>query len=229
MTAQITTLIEGKDNFELIRDQIAAILAVESANQQTLATADGQDPSLWKLRIFSERVAPFSEFINAPDGAPEDDSPIVNVWFDNSNTDGTASNAVKRQKTTGAFQVDCYGYGLARSVDGETGHTPGDEAAALNAQRAVRLCRRILMAGHYTYLGMRGIVWRRSIQSIESLRVPIDDRNAIRVMDMRLSLSVDFNEFSPQVQGENLEILSLDVKRTSTGEIIAETDFDFTA
>jgi len=56
MPALITTLVENLDNSELICDQIAAILATESAAQQALATLAGKNPKLWKLRVFAERT-----------------------------------------------------------------------------------------------------------------------------------------------------------------------------
>lgn len=47
MTLQ--ALIDKQDSVEIIRDQIAAILVQEIANQQALAIADSKDPALWTL------------------------------------------------------------------------------------------------------------------------------------------------------------------------------------
>jgi hypothetical protein len=45
MAAQITELIDKVDNLEIVGDLIAAILVVELANQQALATTAGKDPN----------------------------------------------------------------------------------------------------------------------------------------------------------------------------------------
>lgn len=220
----IATLIDKLDNLEVVRDEIAAILAVETAAQQVLATAAAKDPDLWRLRVFLERSNPWSEFIDAPDqsAAP----PIVNVSVENANYDARASNIVERQKTTAIFNVDCYGYGISEG-DGD-GHIPGDKRAALEAHRAVRLVRNILMAGEYTYLGLRGTVWRRWIQSIQMFQPSIEGNALPQIVAARIAFSVEFNEFSPQVVAETLELVSATVRRAETGEIYFQTHYEST-
>jgi len=225
MPALITELIDKTDNSELVRDQIAAIIAVEAAAQEALATAAGKDPRLWRLRTFLERSNPWSEF--QEDVADQADAtPIVNVSFESASADMSASNVVERQKMAGSFNVDCYGYGLSAAED-DGGHVAGDEAAALEAQRAVRLVRNILMAGHYTYLGMRGVVWKRWPQSVTAFQPAIDGRTVQQIVACRLVLQVEYSEFSPQVQGEELELISATVKRAETGEIYITADYEF--
>ena len=107
MTAKITELIDKDDNFEVVRDKIAQILADEIANQMVLAVDGGKDPDLWKLRIFAERSAPWAQWLDDQ----TDESPIVNVWFDNHSVDLKASNAISRQRKrplTGASVIACY-------------------------------------------------------------------------------------------------------------------------
>jgi hypothetical protein len=62
----------------------------------------------------------------------------------------------------------------------------------------VRLARNIIMAGAYTYLGLRGLVWKRFPQSISMFQPQIENRAVQRVVGARLALQVHFNEFSPQ-------------------------------
>jgi len=219
----IPALINKRDNFEVIRDEIAAILVLESANQQELAAADpSKDSNDWKLRVFTERSNPWEQFLNKQD----DKSPLVNVWYDNSNFDPTASNAVERQKSETVFNIDCYGYGVSSDVPAG-GHKAGDQEAALTVQRAVKLVRNILMAGEYTYLGLRGTVWSRWPQSITVFQPEIEGRQIQQVVGARLALRVEFNEFSPQVQAVELELVSVDVKRAEDGEIVAEADYEY--
>lgn len=220
----IAELIDKQDNFEVIRDQIAAILATEVASQMALASGEGKDPNDWKLRIFSERSNPWEQLLNEQ----TDRSPIVNVWFDNSNFDPAASNISERQKTEGVFNIDCYGYGISSDEAGG-GHNPGDKEAAFEVHKALRLVRNILMAAEYTYLGLRGVVWQRWPQSITVFQPQLDGRQMQQLVGARLAFRVVFNEFSPQVLAETLELVSVDVKRTEDGEIVAEADYDYTA
>jgi hypothetical protein len=189
-----------------------------------------RDPALWRLRVFLERSNPWSEFIDAPDGVLTDASPIVNVSLDNVSYEMSGSNTVERQKATGIYHIDCYGYGC--SVETFAGHDPGDELAATEAMRAARLCRSILMAGHYAYLGFpRGseqVVWRRWPQSITAFQPQVDSRPVQQVLAVRFALQVEFNEFSPQVQGQPLELISLTVRRKENSEVVLLRHRDFT-
>ena len=216
-------LINKKDNFELVRDQIAGILALETLAQVALATAGSEpDPDDWKLRIFTERSNPWEQFLNDD----TDKSPLVNVWYDGSTFDESGSNIVERQKTVGIFNIDCYGYAI--SEDDGAGHKPGDREAAFEAQKAARLVRNILMAAENTYLQMRGLVWQRWPQAVNIFQPQQNDRPIQNIVAGRLTFRVVFNEFSPQVVGDILEYLAVDVKRAEDGSIYFEADYDYT-
>jgi len=216
-------LIDKQDNFEVIRDQIAAVLVAETANQMQLATNAAKDPQGWKLRVFTERSNPWEQWLN---GAT-DKSPLVNVWYDNSNFDQKASNISERQNSGSIFNIDCYGCGASADNPGG-GHFAGDESAALAVQKAVRLVRNILMASENTYLQLRGLVWQRWPQSIATFQPQIDGQQVQQVVGARIALQVSFNEFAPQYQPETLEYVAIDVKRAEDGEIVLEADYDYT-
>lgn len=219
----IAALIDKQDNFEVVRDQIAAILAIETASQQALAVLAGKDSNDWKLRVFTERSNPWEQWLNTQ----SDTSPIVNVWMDSATYDKKRSNVMERQHSMGLFNIDVYGYGQsANEIAG--GHLPGDEQAAKEAQRAFRLVRNIMMAAEYTYLSLRGIVANRWPQSFNVFQPQFNENPALNVVGARLVLMVEFNEFSPQVPEETLELLSVDVKRAEDGQIVAEADYDYT-
>ena len=135
----IDTLIDKQDNFEIIRDQIAAILAIETASQQSLAeTANKENPGLWKIRPFTEQANPIEGWRDIDSTSSIDASPIVNVWYDNGSFPMNKGNVVERQEHEGVYNIDCYGVGYSRDVPAG-GHVVGDQEAALEAQRAVRL------------------------------------------------------------------------------------------
>jgi hypothetical protein len=228
--ALITELIDRPDGFELVRDQIAAILLVESQRQQQLASAAGKDPERWRLRVFVEASNPWACWTgdDNDDDLRRDETPIVNVQFDQDSVDLAGSNVVERQKHTGTFFCDCYGYGISTEELG--GHTRGDRSAALAAQRAARLVRSILMAAHYTYLGFpRGgnqVVWRRMSGARTMFQPSIDDRAVQRIAGLRYALTVEFNEFSPQVKGVPLELISASVFRDEVdGQLLLRADY----
>lgn len=216
MPAQILELITKQDNYEIIRDQIAAILTVELANQKTLSGGVPQP------LVFIERSNPWGQFIEAADVMPS----LINVWFDSETFDESTSNVVERQTTAGIFNIDCYGAAVSLD-DGNPagGHQPADLAAALEAQRTGRLARNILMAGVYTYLGLRGLVGKRFPQSLSMFQPQLDNRAVQRVVGARLALQVHFNEFSPQYVGVELETLMIDVLRQETGQLLIRAEY----
>lgn len=217
MAARIETLIERPDNFEAVRDKIVEILLEETAGQQALALSANKDPEAFRLRVFLERSNPWDEYLDPPQQGQLDRAPLVNVCWDKTVIDDASSNTVERQKNTATYHIDCYGCGKSRSSS--SGQTPGDEDAALEAQRAARLVRSILMAGHYTYLGMRGVVWRRSHAGSQAFDPPLSERPANHVKAVRVSLRVDFNEFSPQVEGVPLTLITVQFTRADNGEV----------
>jgi len=216
LPAQILDLIDKQDNVEVVRDQIAAILKVELAHQVALAPLVGQP------RVFLERSNPWGEFLEAQ---PEQ-QPIINVWFDTATYDGSASNIVERQKCEATYNIDCYGYAVSVD-DGQPtgGHSPGDQEAAFECQRAARMARNILMSAHYTYLGLRGLVWKRWPQSLSMFQPQSGNLAVQRIVGGRLAFQVAFNEFSPQYTGEEFETLSLEVFRAGTGELLLRADY----
>lgn len=221
----LPSLIDKVDNFEIVRDQIAALLALNIANQKLLAVAASKDPALWDLRVYTERAAPWDQYTGGH-GLTVDIAPIANVWFDSTSFNKSASTVMDRQKSEGSFNIDVYGYGVSQDDD-EGGHKPGDREAAFEMQRALKLVRNILMASENTYLQLRGMVWGGWVQSVTSFQPQIDNRSIQNIVGARLVLKVDFNEFSPQYEGEALEFVSIDVTRSDNGQVLAELDYDY--
>lgn len=224
MTAKLTELIDKLDYVEIVRAKLGEILLVESAQQQQHARDAGdKDPELWKLRVYVERSNPWEEFRDS-----KDRSPLVNICWDNSQDDEKSSDTSRRQRVHAVFNIDCYGAGTAKAS--EEGHDPADEQAAFARDRALRLVRNILMSAHYTYLDLRpdensvGVTgrWRQSVQAFQ---LPIDARTTVRIAAARLALRVSFNEFSPQVVGVPLELVSVTAINAATGEVFFKADY----
>ena len=232
MVDVLATLIDKQDNFEIVRDQIAVLINDNQAAQVILAAAE-PDPSLWKLRVFTERANPWEQFLNDP---AADTSPIVNVWYENGVFDEGKSDVVKRQAHVATFNVDVYGLGVAQS-DGAGGQIPGDLTAAETATRGIRLVRNILMASENTYLQLRNAgtddvgpgVWQRWVQSITSFQPELANEAAHQILGIRLALRVTFNEYSPQAdETDLLELVHVDIRRNSDGMLLADAEYDYT-
>lgn len=219
----IPTLIDKEDNVEIIRDRIGAILVCEVINQMALATTAGKDADLWNLKIFTEASDPIEDFLNQKIVT----TPIVNVWFDTESIDLRGSNVMERQKYDGVFNIDMYGFGVAKG-DGGSGQIRGDLDAKLELNRAIRLVRNILMSATNTYLQLRGVVVKKMASSIIVFQ-PQEVINPVqKIAAARLVLNVTYSEFAPQVAQETLEFVSVDIFREENGELVAEADFDFT-
>jgi hypothetical protein len=227
-SAKIQKLIDKFDSSEIVRDQIAGILLAESESQQALANTAGKDSRLWVLRVFTEASNPWEQFRDKPDRnkaeSLEDFAPVINVSFDQEAFDPSKSDASSQSHADAVINVDCYGYGLSRP--GGAGHVPGDTDSALEAQRATRLARNILMASSWTTLGLTGLVGRRFVQSINSFHLPEGAQNAAHVRGVRIALGVSFNEYAPQYEGQPFAGATITVKRAETGQIYLVADIN---
>ena len=216
-------LLISEDRFELVRDQIAQILADEVANQIQIATDVGApDPQDWNLEVYAERANPWEKWLN--DTTVANKVPVINVWFDSDSFDMGQGNVATCQAADGTFNIDCYGYAIS-SDDGGTGHVAGDEMAARESHRAVRLVRKILMAQENRYLQLQPFVARRWVQSRTSFQPEQTTRSVQRICATRLVLAVKYIEASPEYVGEALECIHVDLKRASDGAILAQMEY----
>lgn len=225
MSAIITQLIDKNDNNELIRDQIAAILAIEIANQRALAvTAGKSNPDDWNFSVYRERSNPW-QALDDNDGKPSGNLKLglVNVFFQEDDFENGGSNPVNYQRARGIFILDCYGHKNAK------GSTPGDELASYEADRIGRLARNIIMYSQYTYLELRDIgVEGRYFTRREKLQPDIRDESAHGLVVERLYLRVMYNENSADVPTVDLDLLTSQCTFSDTGEVLFDADFDYT-
>jgi hypothetical protein len=226
MPPKLQAQIPLAGNRSLIRDLISAILVVESADQVAKATtASEPDPSKWAFRVFTQRSNPWDEFNGA------DKSPIVNVRYDSHRADRSKSAGISHTHGRAVYHIDCYGYGVSES-DGGTGHVPGDLKAADESQRAGWMVESILMSGYYMFLGdTRGssqFILGRWIDSVEEFQPQIDDQPVENVIANRVTLGVEFNEFTQEYQGVPLSLVSFEVQQASNGQVLLNADYPIT-
>lgn len=210
----LQNLIAEPDAFELIRDQIAALLVAERDNQLLLAAGE-PNPQLWNFLVFTERSTTWETTLN--DGTNRD--PIVNVWFDSDSSNEKSTTRAETQKFNATYNIDIYGFGVSRST--AAGHDTGDEIAAKETHRASRLVRNILMSPVNSYLQLpRGFAWDRKIESRQSYQPRLDQQASVEVVAMRMRFNVSFNETSQEYTGVPLSNVVLSISRADTGEVI---------
>lgn len=218
MSALITTLIDKQDSNELVRDQIAAILAVEVANQRTLAIADGKDPDDYSFSVYIERSKLWES----------GEMPLVNVLFDNDRFDNRNSNMLDRQRATGTFYIDCY------AKKNTTDDNEGDELSSKEADRIARLVRNIIMSNEYFQLALghrelgvgNNIVSRRYVMRREKFQPDIRNEAYENIIACRVMVEVEYDEFSPQTETEDFELLIHSCKRSDDDKVLFVTEHD---
>jgi hypothetical protein len=218
VSAKITTLINKQDSNEIVRDQIAAILAIEVANQRALAIAASLNPDDFSFSVYIEQSKPWES----------SEMPLVNVIFDNDRFDNKNSNTIDRQRATGTFIIDCYAHKITND------DSSGDELSSREADRIARLVRNIIMAGEYTYLclGTReypsgGIVSRRYIPRREKFQPDMRSEAYENIVACRLTVEVDYDEFSPQAEMLDFELLINSCERDDE-KVYFSTEYDMT-
>lgn len=212
-------------NLLVVRDQIAAILLANLANQKALAEAEGADPSPYGVRVFVERTDCRGEFTSHDEDdknaiSKTDETPIISVWFDEIAYDKKRSAPTERQQADAKYYLDIYACGV--SEDSADGFIPGDQKASNEVLRVYGLVHQILMADVNINLGMVGVVGDRWPNTFKAMGLSSDDRDKPRVERVavgRLELEVSFLEYSPQYVAQPLELISGAVKRAETGQL----------
>ena len=227
MLSKINALIDKQDNNEIVRDQIAAILAIEIDCQKDLAKIADKNPIDWDIDIYVERLRPW-EILSDGNGEEISQTPLVNISFDNDVFDNKGSDSVGHQKVKGTFFLDCYTHKNTYK-DGSGIIQQGDELTSKESDKIARLVRNILMADIYTYLQIRDIVSRRNILKREKF-IPSDREGRFfeNVIATRITFEVDYDEFSPQTAGEDLELLINRCEIKEDGSIYFDSQFDLT-
>lgn len=183
-TPAYDTLQSNPDNIEVIRDQIAALLALDLEHQFELAVEDN-DPNAadYDVDVFVESDDPL-QYVD-DDTDESNPFPCVNVSLDSSSA-SNATAGVNAQKFAAQVLVDCYATGNTSS-DADFG-----TKASLKAWKVARLVRRILRAEPNTYLRMRGVVggisWKFQAGS------PSQSKSAINVKMVRITLTIEYAE-----------------------------------
>lgn len=205
-TVEVQELLKDPDNIEIVRDQIAGILALELLHQNELAQADPDLPAKedYNVHVYIENDEPW---------AVQDENnpfPAVNVSFDNYKID--TDDGSNDRIVLGTYFIDCYAAG---NYDGEGF---AGRVAKIKSMKIARFVRNILQAANYRYLKLRGVVNSQHIAKCESGAIK-DENGAVKVGVQRIVLEAEFHENSPQVESDVLEAMGFTCNSTS-GEIL---------
>mgnify|MGYP003631615271 CR=1 FL=1 len=154
--AELTGKI-APQQFETLRDQIAAIITLELAAQYALYSpaelvADPKQKVL-NAPVYLERMVPVTI----------DEKEVVNVQFAFGDFEGSSQVTTSDQSDgVHTFFIDCYSKGEANSADSAS------KDSRLRLQRLVGAVRAILMSPHYIRLGFDPpSIKRRKITRLE--------------------------------------------------------------
>jgi len=180
--AELTAKI-APQQFEVVRDQIAAIITLELAFQYSLYTpaellADPKQKVL-QASVYTERMVPVTI----------DEREMVNVQFAFSDFEGASQVTTSDQSdAVHTFFIDCYSKGEANS------NSSASKDSRFRLQRLVGAIRAILMSPHYIRLGFDPpSLKRRKITRLE-MAEPKNEADAQASTIGRIILEVEIPE-----------------------------------
>lgn len=215
------TQLFGRDlNAHVVCDAVAAILSLEEENQRRLAVEANQDPEPLRVRVYRDMSAPISDWVNTD--ADIDLAPIVNVRIEREDTVG--GNVIEQQRCTVRVAIECFAVGV--STAGSTGFSHAEEASLASIRSVSAFVRKVVMAGENTYLGLRGVVTKRWIESLSYIPIDHDQTpSAQHVRACKILLSVDTYEVSPQIESVPLASIRVRLVKNSDGQVLASSVF----
>jgi len=213
MENKIKFLLEKPDNVELIRDQLCAILKVETTAQHELAKGK-PDEADYRIGIWKDKTRPWSL---TEDSEKKKPFPLVNVQLRGFKLDIPGGGQFGQKKYSATFHLDCYAHG-----DFDT-EEPDDTDSAVKAWKIGRVIRNIITSEHHAYLGLRGTVREYKITEGTTGDPRNEEQSAQSVTICRLILTVDYYEDAPQVEGVEFKEYNF-VTSSPNGEVL----FDIT-
>jgi hypothetical protein len=196
--SKINYLLSELDNIEIIRNQIAAILRIETENQLALAEKEeAEDTRDYKISVYAERARPWDSTADTENKSP---FPLINVLLYETKQMEHPGSAMGEKKYTGTCFIDCYGCGNINNINGND-----DSLGTIRAWKTARIARNVLMSSFYTYLGMRGIVKKREILKMATGAPAGMPESAISITVCRITFNIEYTEKSPQAGGVPFE------------------------
>jgi len=169
--------------YEIIRDRIAEILALELANQFSLYTAqeiiDDPKQKVLQAAVYTERMVPVTI----------DETEIVNVQLAFGDFEGSTQVTTSDQSDAlHTFFIDCYSKGVAND------NSSASKDSRLRLQRLIGVCRAVLMAPVYRLLDFPApSLKRRKVVRVE-MAEPKNEADAQAATIGRIIIEVEVPE-----------------------------------
>tara|TARA_R110002020_G_scaffold82386_1_gene203996 strand:- start:170 stop:778 length:609 start_codon:yes stop_codon:yes gene_type:complete len=182
-----------EQNFELVRDRIALILADEISSQALISPPTPE----YNATVFLERFVPFDKT----------DMPCINVVF--------ASGDFENQNTLTAdaiykYNIDVYTKSKSTSTSG------GDKLASIKLHRILGICRAILENPQYRTLAFAPPSLQRTTVSDIAVEEPKNTQDGSSVIMGRLTFDVSVCERVQLKDAEDIGGWKTEVKMNET-------------
>lgn len=187
-------------NFETIRDRIAAILLVEFAQQITEQSDPETIKLLQKTKIFAERFHPFNE----------NEFFAIDIFLFNGDYDNKAQTSVRGNYT---FYLDFFGRAATTNKD------DGDKRSAVKVQRLIGIARAILESPNWLTLGFtppNQFVQRTEVRSLKRTEER-NNHDVGNIIFYRMVFDVLAGEGTDTITGELLGESFTEVEIDETG------------
>lgn len=202
--SQLTQII-GYSNYEIVRSQIAAILADELANQKSLLDAAKPYPAeLENEYTLSENAIPnkvWEERFKRPCAEEYNKSVVINVMFAQAPLNDLQT--VSTQNGDNTYIVEVYSGERERTALGTSKGVEGDSLAAMKLQRSLAQCRAILMNPNYQTLGFGQpyFIGKVSVSNIQISQPDDGNDNSVNLIYGRFNVTVKVSEGVEPVVG----------------------------
>jgi hypothetical protein len=212
-------LIEPDLNIKRVRDRLVEILLIERESQKSKAQVAGRNPLLYDFRVFGQQRDPIDCYAHAPQNGTPDALPIVNIAVIGETLSEKAPKRELISPYAAEYLVTVFGYGTAQSET--VGHSSAADVALAEAERTIGLVRAILLAGDYRWplKDDRKHIRSRWVKSLTYDAPTIDEGTTFAVQTINMSLMVDLDEVVRQVDGIELELVTVNVRREDNGEL----------
>ena len=181
-----------QQNFELVRDKIAQILALEFGNQYTLTGNE-----LMNLNVWVERFIAFDKV----------ELPAINVVFDQTNYNHNDANTSAGDNRYNIFVINRASH---------TASQRGDTRATQELNRIMGIARYIIMHPAYHTLDFApGFIFGRNVDMMRAIE-PTDQGDGTQTIAAQMSATVRMNEHNGAIAPVSGEIVSTSVKLAET-------------
>lgn len=214
--SKISTII-GASSFEIVRDKIAEILAVEIANQRIMLQSIIDDTASSESDILSANFSisclpskVWVERFTRPTPG-EIDSVWINVMF--AKRKKSYLQTISHQHSENTFVVEAWSRGASTTMNNEV--IRGDTLSSKRLSRTLSVCSQILKSKHYDYLDMPKCIGNLDVAQIDIAQPEYGAETSENLIFGSMCIEADLNDKSI---GGDIGVLAAGVDTTMVVE-----------